>query len=500
MRNILKAASIRPSATPITFAEPRVSRGKSSWILRGKLSQAACAGVFLLLACPHQNLSAQQSEPRRQDRAETATAILREAAGAIATHAFRPDPPSEIAATALRELLYRLGKDEAPADTLKSLRADEALHQFGEQIASLAEEHGTVGELAERALALYVRAVDDYGAYIDSATQTLASRLDPDSSAGVGISLSWRSGEFFCHPIPGSPAERAGIVKGDRLVTVDGRDVAHTSLVEIGALARGEPGTRVELGILRAYGRTETLTLTRERQTTPWVLVERDLGEAIVRIRRIEQAAVEQMKTAFVEAANPSHTAVTLDLRGCPGGNFDAAISLAALFLPEGAPIGSLMERERRLDYHAAPGPRVDFSKLTILQDGGTGSAAELLIACLFENLGPGRIVTHSERTFGKAAVIASIPLATGGRLQITSGILYAPSGRTWERVGLLPSLGSGGRIFAADHTAAVAPIGVRDSGDAAAQPDPREHPPETPDPDPGVIEIIPMGKGTGRF
>ncbi len=446
--------------------------------------------------------------PATEPDVAAAIEIFREAAELVSQHSIQAVTLPQITEKALEELLYKQGDDPGSAKGVSLLNDEEALARFGQAIRKLATNTTsgqTPAALAELAIFHYCRAADPYSEYVDSAVVSLASRQGEAASGGVGISLLARDGEFFCFPLPSSVAEREGIKSGDRLLRVSGRDVQHSSLFEIGALVRGEPGTPVVLGVLRTFGREAEVELIREVQNYPAVIIEKELGNLVLRIRKITSSATTELRQAMQAAAAEGRKIFTIDLRGCPGGDLDALLQLADLFLPQGRPIGTLVERTGTTPFYARTDEALAFEKLTILQDNGTASAAELLICCLIETFGPDRVLTHGEKSFGKAAVISSLPpLRGGGQLQVTSGRLYAPSGRSWEGIGLLPSLENGGVIFAANTVAELPPMAQATAeapqSTLPASPEPSRTTPESAAGLDEPIEMVPVGKGSGRF
>ncbi len=465
------------------------------------------SGSLVLLSAKAQTHKGLAASSHDGPSAAAAVEIFREAAELISKHTIKPVTLPQVTEKALKELLYKEGRDPEVATGISALDVESALRRFAEVVSSLADE-GASGRspasLAERAIYFYCRAADSYGEYVDSAAMSLASRLGGSASGGVGISLLVRDGEFFCFPLPMSVAERRGIKSGDRLLRVGGRDIRRSSLFEIGALVRGEPGTPVVLGVLRTFGREADVEIIREVQNYPVVIVEKELGNLVFRIRKITTSATTELRQAMQAGAADGRKNFTIDLRGCPGGDLDAVLQLADLFLSPNTPMGYLVERSGTTPFYATTAEALGFERLTILQDKGTASAAELLISCLIETFGSERVLTHGEKSFGKAAVISSLPpLRGGGQLQVTSGRLFAPSGRSWEGVGLMPSQENGGAIFAANVVAELPPMAS--SGSGAQHTTPSTSPPPKPASDPAgnfeePIEMVPVGKGSGRF
>jgi carboxyl-terminal processing protease len=262
------------------------------------------------------------------------------------------------------------------------------------------------------------------------------------------MTLQEINGDYFCYPYPGGSAESSGIRGGDMLLAVDGGSVKGKSLLGVASQIRGTPGTEVTLKISRTYGRSTNIKLLREALTVPAVVVEESYSGLVFKVRKITPQTVSEMKEALTRSGGTS--SLTLDLRGCPGGEIMAAKELAGLFLPENSIVFQEEVMGQRSQTKTTSAPLFNPPQIVILQDSGTASAAEILIAALIENL-PARVVSQGEKSYGKGVTQEQVRLSGGGYMEITTGRVFSPNGKFWDGTGLLPSLTNNGQIYAAD-------------------------------------------------
>jgi carboxyl-terminal processing protease len=389
-----------------------------------------------------------------QDAASVA-ALLHEAAEKIQTTAFRSESRAVICTKALRGLIAELGESAKSFDRdLSTLQDDAAEAEFVRILQNLAGTPGQrygLRELAERSLQAWCKQHDPYTRYTRSDDVRLVElMMSKATGSGVGMTVMDKDDAFHCYPLPGSPAEAGGVISGDRLVSVDGKPVAGKPLnFAVAAIRGGPPGSEVLLRVAHGFGREQTLRLTREALTTPTVLVEKKLSGLILRVRKFNQDLAADARKALAQLTPGA--SLSLDFRGCPGGNLDRAAEFAAMFLEPGEPIVTVRTRDKPDEVINATKPR-EFKPASIicLQDGGTASAAELVIAALV-NSKTARAASQGQKSYGKGVLQTAMDLRGGGHLEITSGELIAPQGQTWDGIGLLPSVDNRGRIFPKD-------------------------------------------------
>jgi carboxyl-terminal processing protease len=316
-------------------------------------------------------------------------------------------------------------------------------------VASAPGQRLTLRELAERALQTYCRQHDAYTRYVRSDELKLVKLMGKTTGSAVGMSVMEKEGFFFCYPLPGSPAEAAGIKAGQKLVSVDGKPVEGRSLEYLAAVIRGAPGTEVSLRVEHTFGRAQTIRVTRETLSTPSVLTEKRVSSFILRVRKFSKELLTEARAALANLS-PGGT-LTIDFQGCPGGDLDVALEFAGMFMEPGEPIVTVRRRGQPDEVISANKPR-EFKPagVILLQDSGTASGAELVIAALIASK-TARGASQGTKSYGKGLTQNGIDLRGGGRLILTTGELIAPQGQTWDKVGLLPSLENRGRIFPKD-------------------------------------------------
>ncbi len=291
--------------------------------------------------------------------------------------------------------------------------------------------------MVETALRQYLKTADPYAEYL-TADEFAAFRSPPTDARFSGISMGLgreASGRVFCIPDPGGAAEQAGIAYGDILVNVDGAPVAGLSAYQAGLRIRGRAGTPTVLTLQGKDGMERTIRLLRRQHPLKSVFT-MDAGPfAIIRIPRFIQSTPRELKQALLAGPDDANARI-IDLTGNMGGDLDAAMASAALFLPEGSPILTVKSRDG-LQRHVCDGSPSDLeSRLFLWQDARTASAAEVFIAALVLN---GRAVSIGERSFGKGVAQRVLEMHDRSALILTYAALYPPSGRSFHGSGLSP-------------------------------------------------------------
>lgn len=258
---------------------------------------------------------------------------------------------------------------------------------------------------------------------------------------GIGAWVRQREdGAITLSPMPGQPADRAGIQEGDVLLSVDGTSVASLSVDEVVALVRGPVGSTVHLTVRReGTGETLEFAIRRERIETPtveWRMLEELPGTGYIHVSLLGERTEVELLQALRDLREAGAQRLVLDLRGNPGGLLDVAVRVAGQFL-DGGPV----VYERRKDgserlYSAQPGSPAGEMPLVVLVDGGTASGAEVIAGALQAR---GRGVLVGEKTYGKGAVQNVHDLSDGSSLHVTVAKLFTPDQRLIDGEGLQP-------------------------------------------------------------
>ncbi|MGW7378650.1 S41 family peptidase [Streptomyces sp. NPDC054794] len=312
-------------------------------------------------------------------------------------------------------------------------------HDAVEKAAADALADGTSPmEAAERAVS---RSGDRWAAvYSEGEYEEFQEALDGEYT-GVGLwARRERDGRIQVTRVQsGSPAAAAGIRKGDRLRSVDGRGVDGHPVTEVVSLLRGDAedaaaGTTVRLGLERGT-RAWDQTLRRARLSTGSVTVSKLPGAVtVIKIAAFTKGSGDIVRAAVRQA--PAGAGIILDLRGNSGGLVTEAATTASAFLDGGLVATYDVEGEQRA-LHAEPGGDTT-RPLVAVVDGGTMSAAEMLTGALQDR---GRAVVVGSRTFGKGSIQMPSRLPDGSVAELTVGHYRTPSGHGVDGRGITPDL-----------------------------------------------------------
>jgi carboxyl-terminal processing protease len=277
----------------------------------------------------------------------------------------------------------------------------------------------------------------------------VAARMRENLSGAVeGIGAFVRETEEgdieIVRPIPGQPAEQAGIRPGDIIIGVDGEDVRGQTLDEVISKVRGPRGSEVVLTIQRD-GEDDSLqiAITRTRFEVPTIeaqmLQDEEAGDiAYIRLSSFSANAENQLTEALEELLAQNPAGLIFDLRDNPGGFLDQSIAVADLFLSNGV---ILFERNQvGLDqtFEASPGDMAESIPMVVLINPGSASAAEIVAGAIQDN---GRAVLIGETTFGKGSVQRSRQLSDGSELRVTFARWFTPNNQTIDDQGISPDI-----------------------------------------------------------
>lgn len=238
--------------------------------------------------------------------------------------------------------------------------------------------------------------------------------------------------------IPDMPAAKGGVQSGDRVTSVDGVNVTTMPLKDLVLKLRGEPKSRVKLGLERA-GKPVDIELTRAEIKVPAVkLAMRENGAAHLEIHEFHESALSELVAALAEAKEKKATGLVLDLRDNPGGALDVALAACKLFLAKGETIAKTLKHGAGETVHKQDGEPTWTGPAVVLVNGHTRSSAELFAGALQDNK---KALVVGEKTFGKGTAETLVSLPSGHALKITTLVLYRPNGAATAKGGLEPDV-----------------------------------------------------------
>jgi carboxyl-terminal processing protease len=260
--------------------------------------------------------------------------------------------------------------------------------------------------------------------------------------SGVGMEVGIKEGLLIVvAPLTDSPAQKAGIQSGDKIIKIDDTITSGLSADEGVNLIRGEQGTKVRLTLVRDKEKPFEVSIIRDIINIP-TLETKKLNDGIFEIKLYNFSAnsAELFRGALRQFVESGSTKLIVDLRGNPGGFLDASVSMASWWLPAGKPV--VIEKhgggEDRVYRSAGYNVFSNDLKMVILIDRGSASASEILAGALSEY---GKATLVGEKTFGKGSVQELVPVTSDSSLKLTVAKWYTPKGKSISINGLMPDI-----------------------------------------------------------
>lgn len=334
-------------------------------------------------------------------------------------------PPQDVDFTPLWKAWSVLEEKFVSATTTAAVTSDEQLWGV---IQGLAESYG-----------------DPYTVFMPPAKASIFEEDIKGEFGGVGIEIGMRDDVLtVIAPLKGTPADRAGILSGDRIVKVDGNSTEGSTVDEAVSQIRGEIGTDVTLTIAReGAGELKDHVLTRAKIEVPTLDTQlRSDGIFVVKLYTFTATSPNLFRKALREFTESGSTKMILDLRGNPGGFLEAAVDMASFFLPA----GKIVVTE---DFGENGEPREHRSKgydifrsnpisMVILVNQGSASASEILAGALQQH----EVATLvGKDTFGKGSVQELVKITPETSLKVTVARWITPNGTSISDGGLKPDV-----------------------------------------------------------
>lgn len=262
--------------------------------------------------------------------------------------------------------------------------------------------------------------------------------------SGIGIEITSRDGILtVVSPIEGTPADKAGLLPGDKILQIEEKGTKNMTLNEAVRLIRGQKGTKVNLTILHE-GAKEPIKYSIVREVIPIKSVKSKMleeGYGYVRISTFQEKTDEDLQAQLnnMEANKGGLKGLVLDLRNDPGGLLNEAVKVADEFLESGLIVytqGRL--KEQNLKFYAHPNKFKHNYPLVVLVNEGSASASEIVAGALQDQK---RAILLGTQTFGKGSVQTIIPLDDGAGIKLTTARYYTPNGRSIQAKGITPDI-----------------------------------------------------------
>lgn len=284
-------------------------------------------------------------------------------------------------------------------------------------------------------LKAYLSINDPFADYLTRDEFSDTRQFQEEQYVGIGMEiLKDTQGQVICFPYPGSPAEKMGIRAGDHLLNINGTPVSAKPLFTVASMVKGCKGPSINL-IVKSLSETEKEVAVPCRQIQiRSVKKERLQNLTVIQILAFTKTTALTLENIFSHWKK--RDPVVIDLRGNWGGDLQAAMDSAELFLEKGQIIASIVAREKSTTYESNTKALNLAYPLFLWQDAATASAAEVFIAALTENQ---KAVSIGRATFGKGTTQDIIELSDGSALILTTGQLKTPNGHVYQGHGLNP-------------------------------------------------------------
>jgi carboxyl-terminal processing protease len=315
-------------------------------------------------------------------------------------------------------------------------------------------------EAFNRISSAYVEEIDDK-TLLENAIKGMLSQMDPHSSyldkdsfddlqestsgnyGGLGIEIGMEDGFVkVISPMDGTPAANAGIESGDLIIELNDTPVKGMSLSEAIDAMRGEPGSKIEIILIKTDSPTPTpLTLTRQIIKVASVK-QRYLEEGFgyLRIAQFQSGTGDEVEKAIIQLKDESDLkGLIMDLRNNPGGVLQSAVAVSDIFIDDGLIVytrGRMETSERR--YSARKPDSIQDVPIVVLVNAGTASASEIVAGALQDH---GRALVMGTTTFGKGSVQTILPLTNEKAIKLTTARYYTPNGKSIQAEGIIPDI-----------------------------------------------------------
>lgn len=317
--------------------------------------------------------------------------------------------------------------------------------RFGEVLSHIVENYYADienAEIMQAAIEGMVNHLDSHSQFYDEEGLRKLRQDTTGKYAGLGITIAIKDGfPIIISTMEDTPAYYAGIRSGDFIVSIEGLETKNMSLNEIVHELRGEPGSEVNISLASSIGGPyRSISLKRQLIRIHSVAfvenIEPNIGYVSMRETRFSETSANEVKTAVAKVIENGATSLILDLRGNPGGLLNQATQVADLFLPEGAPIVSIRERDGQYENVKRSKSALATANLplVVLINESSASASEIVAGAIQDNDSGIILGTTS---FGKGSVqtIFEIDKEIDSALKLTTALYYTPSGRSIHRI-----------------------------------------------------------------
>lgn len=331
-------------------------------------------------------------------------------------------------------------------------------------------EEPNIPKVTDGALHGLLESLDPNSSYLSAEAYKAFKAHKTEGKADIGAVISKRFGYAdVVAVLPGSPAEKAGIEPTDIFESIEGQSTHELSLPEIRNLLAGEPGSTINVEVVRARrAEPQKIVITRDIVNVPPVADKlMDDGIGYVKVEALTRGKAQEVASRIKSLEKSGAKKILLDLRYCAEGDESEGIAVANLFLNHGTITYLQGQKFPREAFNADPAKDITNLPVAVLVNRGTSGAAEVVAAAILENA-RGDVV--GDKTFGDGSVQKTIDLPDGGALILSVAKYYSPSGKAIQDTAVTPN------VMVAD---ALDDLVSPDDGDDSAAPSEEEAKPK---------------------
>jgi len=326
-----------------------------------------------------------------------------------------------------------------PKQDLKYLSSMTKFRELLEYIENDYVDTVDTESLIEESIQEMLDKLDPHTVYIPSRERELAASQLRATYDGIGVEFNiLRDTLYVVTPLSGGPSEKAGIIAGDKIVSVDDENIAGIGLGnrEVFNMLRGPSGSDVKVGVVRK-SEEEILSFELTRGSIPQFsldasyMVNENVG--YIKVNRFAETTYSEFKEALQDLKDQGMSKLILDLQNNSGGYMSAAIGMSDEFLKDGNLIVSQKGQSKKYKSEAKASDKGIFEEgaLIVLMNEGSASASEIVAGALQDN---DRALVVGRRSFGKGLVQLPFDLKDGSELRMTIARYYTPSGRSIQK------------------------------------------------------------------
>ncbi len=296
-------------------------------------------------------------------------------------------------------------------------------------------------DLMSSAAAGMVSRLDPYTYYLSEEDMKKFELETTGKYGGIGAFIRQRDDYVvIAEPYKGSPADRAGLRIGDKIVEIEGKDARGFTTEKVSSLLKGDPNTKVHITVERIVdGKREAKTIRRERIVIPAVTyagwVDRGNGIGYIQQADFSESGYEEMRASIERLRGEGELrGLILDYRNNGGGIMQEAVRILSLFVPKGTEVLSTKGRaaDANKTYRTTLDPLLPETPLAVLVNANTASSSEIVAGAL-QDLD--RAVVVGQKSYGKGLVQTSMPIGYDAYVKMTTAKYYIPSGRCIQRI-----------------------------------------------------------------